>query len=64
MRQPVVLKGPGASTEDIAAEFGISKRRQAAINEIVRSVLQKGKGPEHESVSKRSASKKKASARK
>jgi hypothetical protein len=60
MRQPVILEGPGASTEDVAATFGISKKRQAAINEIVKSVLGKGKPSRSGSQRKRSTSRKSA----
>ncbi|MGH9582893.1 MAG: hypothetical protein ACRD4O_08165 [Bryobacteraceae bacterium] len=35
MRQPVVLKGPGVTSEDVAAAFGISPERQAMIREIL-----------------------------
>ena len=58
MRQPVILEGPGASTEDVARTFGISKKRQAAINEILKSVLAKGKPSGTGSQRKRSTDKK------
>jgi hypothetical protein len=35
MRQPVVLKGPGATSEEFAAAHGVTPERQAAIREIL-----------------------------
>lgn len=36
MRQPIELKGPGASPEDVAEALGVTPERQAAIREILR----------------------------
>jgi hypothetical protein len=37
VRQPVELVGPGVSSEEIAAYFGITPKRQAEIRELFRS---------------------------
>ncbi len=63
MRKPVQLNGPGVSLEDIAREFRISPKRQAALHEIVLAHVEAERSKQ-ERARKRSASKKKAAGRK